>query len=267
MTKPLNVKKVVMPKLAQTRQPYSSQAGCSAAKGASVCATTTSHAATPRSPVKLGTSRRFSTRQTYTHSLPTGKSGAQANRAPVSETSILRRTQHHRLASAAELPNRRSSRMHWRRRARLFGFDDFAENYVGVTLGPPFKFGDTLEACLFIQCRRLEVIARYPNLANASTSRFRDEGIQQCTRVTTFSMCLINPHLLELRSACPRIAGNDADHLSHIIANYKAQTLAVIASCCTGIVVVEAIFNCVDLIRREVMPGFYLNGHTVDPRS
>ncbi|MGB9318514.1 MAG: hypothetical protein WCB62_26365, partial [Pseudolabrys sp.] len=46
-------------------------------------------------------------------------------------------------------------------------------------------------------------------------------------------------------------------------AYYKGQALAVVASGCITIVVVEAIFNCVDLIRGEVVPGFYLKGHIV----
>ncbi|MGA7739254.1 MAG: hypothetical protein WCB22_28025, partial [Pseudolabrys sp.] len=57
-----------------------------------------------------------------------------------------------------------------------------------------------------------------------------------------------------------------ADHLSHLVAHYKGQALAVVASGCITIVVVEAIFNCVDLIRGDVVPGFYLKGHIARPR-
>jgi hypothetical protein len=41
----------------------------------------------------------------------------------------------------------------------------FAENHIDVPLGPSFKLGHTLEACLFIHSRRLEVIARYQGRA------------------------------------------------------------------------------------------------------
>ena len=39
----------------------------------------------------------------------------------------------------------------------------------------------------------------------------------------------------------------------------------IMASGCTTIVVVEAIFNCVEFIRREVVLGFYLKGHGEHP--
>jgi hypothetical protein len=29
---------------------------------------------------------------------------------------------------------------------------------------------------------------------------------------------------------------------------------------------IAPIFNCVDLIRREIVPGFYVKGHIVRPR-
>jgi hypothetical protein len=35
---------------------------------------------------------------------------------------------------------------------------------------------------------------------------------------------------------------------------------------CSYIVFVKAYFNCVEFIRREVVPGFYLKGHIVRPR-
>ena len=73
-------------------------------------------------------------------------------------------------------------------------------------------------------------------------------------------MCLIDPHLFEFRSACPRVASGDADDLSHLVADYEAQVLAIMASGCMTVVVVEAIFNCVDLSRRKVMPGVLFEG-------
>ena len=59
------------------------------------------------------------------------------------------------------------------------------------------------------------------------------------------------------------MASGDADHLSHLVADYKAQALSITAPCRIAIVVVEAIFNCVDLIRGEVVPKLYLKGHIV----
>jgi hypothetical protein len=47
-----------------------------------------------------------------------------------------------------------------------------------VALGPSFKLGHTFEAFPFIHSRRLEIIARYPNPANASTACSLDESIQ-----------------------------------------------------------------------------------------
>jgi hypothetical protein len=38
-----------------------------------------------------------------------------------------------------------------------------------------------------------------------------------------------------------------------------------VASNCTTIVVIETNFNCVEFVRREVVPGFYLKGHGEHP--
>jgi hypothetical protein len=141
----------------------------------------------------------------------------------------------------------------------------FAQNHVGVALGPSFKLGHAFEACFFIHSRRLEVIARYPDPVNAATACFRDESIQQCARVTAPSIRPIHPHLFEFRSACPGIASGDADNLSHLVTDYEAQILPIMASGCITIVIVKVMFNCIDLSRREVMPGFYLKGHVVRP--
>jgi hypothetical protein len=54
---------------------------------------------------------------------------------------------------------------------------------------------------------------------------------------------------------------------TRLVADYKAQALAIMASGCMTVMVDEAIINCVDLIRREVVPGFYVKGHVVGPRS
>jgi hypothetical protein len=127
-----------------------------------------------------------------------------------------------------------------------------------VALRPAFKLGHTLEAGLFIHFRSLKVIARNPNPLNPSAASLNDESVQQRARATASPICLVNPHLLEFRSSCPCIASSDADHLSNLVADYKAQALAIMAFGCMTIVVVEAIFNCVDLIRREIVPGFYV---------
>jgi hypothetical protein len=63
------------------------------------------------------------------------------------------------------------------------------------------------------------------------------------------------------------MAGGDSDHLSHLVADYKAQTLAITASGCITIVLVKAIFNCANLIWGEVVSRFYLKGHIVRPKS
>ena len=47
-----------------------------------------------------------------------------------------------------------------------------------MSLGPLCKLSHALKARLFIHSRRLEVIARHPNSANASTSSLSDEGVQ-----------------------------------------------------------------------------------------
>jgi hypothetical protein len=80
------------------------------------------------------------------------------------------------------------------------------------------------------------------------------------------SICPIDPHLFKFRSACPSIASSDANDLSGIVADHKAQTLAIVPPRCTAIMFVKAYFNCVEFIRREVVPGFYLKGHIVRPR-
>ncbi len=53
-----------------------------------------------------------------------------------------------------------------------------AEHDIGMSLGPPCKLGHTLEACLFIQSRRLEVMARHPDSPNPAASRLSDESAQ-----------------------------------------------------------------------------------------
>lgn len=61
------------------------------------------------------------------------------------------------------------------------------------------------------------------------------------------------------------MAGGDTDQVSRFVADYKAQASTITASGRMAIVVVEATFNCVDLIRGEVVPGFYLKCHIVGP--
>jgi hypothetical protein len=46
-----------------------------------------------------------------------------------------------------------------------------------MALGPSFKLSDTLETRLFIESRRLELIARHPDSTNASTECFRNEAV------------------------------------------------------------------------------------------
>ena len=65
--------------------------------------------------------------------------------------------------------------------------------------------------------------------------------------------------------AAARPSAGDADHLSRIVADHKAQAPTIMASGCTTIMVVEAIFNCVEFIRREVVLGFYLKCHGEHP--
>ena len=55
-------------------------------------------------------------------------------------------------------------------RTSASGNQCFAENDIGVSLGPLRKLGHTLEASLFIHSRRLEVIARYPDPQNARSA-------------------------------------------------------------------------------------------------
>src|ERR1700681_2258720 len=83
--------------------------------------------------------------------------------------------------------------------------------------------------------------------------------------LTASSICFIDPHLFKFGSACPCIASGDADHVSYLVVDYKAQPLAVIVSCCMTIVVVKTVFNCVDFNRRKIMPWFYSGGHIVLP--
>jgi len=71
--------------------------------------------------------------------------------------------------------------------------------------------------------------------------------------------------LFKFRSACPRIASGDADHLSRIVADHKAQAPTIMASGCMTIVLVEAFFYRVDVIQREVVPWLYLKGHSEHP--
>ena len=61
------------------------------------------------------------------------------------------------------------------------------------------------------------------------------------------------------------MASRDTDQLSHFVADYKAQASAITVAGRMAIVVVEATFNCVDLIRGEVVPGLYLKCHIVRP--
>ena len=118
-----------------------------------------------------------------------------------------------------------------------------------MAFGPTFELGHTLEACLFIHPRRLEVVARHPNTANTSTASFFHKGAQQFTRITTSTISLIDPHLLEFGNASPRIASSRADYLSRVVPNYESQPLAIMASGRMSIVFVEAIFYRIDLIR------------------
>ena len=53
-----------------------------------------------------------------------------------------------------------------------------AKKHVDVTLGPTFKLGYSLEAGLFIHCRRLEIITCDPNPTDTSIACLRDESIQ-----------------------------------------------------------------------------------------
>jgi hypothetical protein len=57
-----------------------------------------------------------------------------------------------------------------------------------------------------------------------------------------------------------RLASDDADHLSCLVADCEAQTLAIMASGCMTIVVAKAIFNCVDVTRRVGRAGVLFEG-------
>src|SRR5262249_30217259 len=109
--------------------------------------------------------------------------------------------------------------------------------------GHPAKLGHTLEASLFIHSRRLEVIARHPDPPKAPISSLSDESVQYLPRITTSSICLIDPHLFEFGSACPRISSGDPDRASRLVSNHKAQSSGVIAPDCTSVVVVDPFFN------------------------
>src|SRR5262249_13842957 len=134
-----------------------------------------------------------------------------------------------------------------------------------MALRPIFELSDPPEARLFIQSRRLEVIAGYPDPMDGSTACLSDESIQQCACVTLSSMHLIDPQIFKFRAVEPRIASGDADHLSRLVADNEAQTSPIMASGGTAIVLVDAGFDGVDLIGREIVPRFYLMGHSVHP--
>ena len=131
-----------------------------------------------------------------------------------------------------------------------------------MAFGPSFKLGHTPEARLFIHFWRLEVIARYPNPTNASTAGLRDEGIQQCARVTASSICLIDPHLFKFGSACPGISCGNANRASRLVVDHEAESSTVITIYCISIVLIEKFFDSIDFIRRKIVPGLNVGGHT-----
>ena len=130
-----------------------------------------------------------------------------------------------------------------------------------MALGPVFKLGDTLEACLFIQSRRLEIVAGYPDPADTSTACLGDERLQQCARVTASSTGLVDPHLFQLGDVRPGMAGDGGDRLSGLIPDYEAQTSTIVSSGGPAVVLVKAFFDGVDLIRGEIVPGLDLKNH------
>src|SRR5262249_4090780 len=79
----------------------------------------------------------------------------------------------------------------------------------------------------------LEAIARQPDPPKAPISSLSDESVQYLPRITTSSICLIDRHLFEFGSACPRISSGDPDRASRLVSNHKAQSSGVIAPDCT----------------------------------
>src|SRR4029078_3106622 len=94
-----------------------------------------------------------------------------------------------------------------------------AQEHVDVVLGPTLELRDPLEAGLLVHSGRLEVVSRDPDPANAPLLRLLDEGVEQRLRMPAASVCLFDPHLLDLGNAGPGVAGHGADQFPALVAN------------------------------------------------
>src|SRR5262249_5472867 len=80
-----------------------------------------------------------------------------------------------------------------------------------------------------------------------------DHRLKQRSTITSAAKRFVDPHLLDLRNACPSIAGGDTDRIAIVVANHEAHAPAVMPSGRRAIVLIQAVFNGVDFYRREVV--------------
>src|SRR4029078_7525734 len=145
---------------------------------------------------------------------------------------------------------------------RRVPFDQcLAENEIGVALGPPFALGHALETRFFVHFRCLKIVARHPDPPHAPAGGFSDESVEQVPRGNASAMCFVDPHLLELGNAGPGIPGSDADRSSGLVLDHKTETLAVAASYCLTIVIVEIFFDRIYFVRRKIVTGLDQGTH------
>jgi len=79
------------------------------------------------------------------------------------------------------------------------------------------------ETCLLVQAGRLEVVAAQPNPFGASSRRFVHKRCQQRSPVSLTSVSFMDPQLLELADASPRISKRGADDAPGRIAEHESK--------------------------------------------
>jgi hypothetical protein len=105
-----------------------------------------------------------------------------------------------------------------------------AEDHVDVPFRPSLELGHSHKTCPLIHSRGLEIVTRHPDAKRAPQPRFDDHRVKERATIALAPKGLINPHLLDLRHACPSIPSRHADRAAGVVPDHKAHTPSIVTA-------------------------------------
>lgn len=134
-----------------------------------------------------------------------------------------------------------------------------------MAFGPSGEFGDALEAGLFVQAWRLEIVGRNPYPQGAPRSSLRDKGFKQLPAVAKAAISFVDPYQREFGDAGPGIAGGDPDDAPSLIPQGKGEGTVVVTTGQPSVVVMQTLLDGIKLVGRQIVLGPQARDHQIPP--